>query len=78
MELMTAILSLIGTCVGSLAGILTSNKLTTYRIGQLEEKVSKHNNLIDRMYKVETRVTLLEDKEKEKHVQSQNDIKGSI
>lgn len=76
MELMTAILSLIGTCVGSLAGILTSNKLTTYRIGQLEEKVSKHNNLIDRMYKIENRVTIIE--EERKHVQSQNDIKGSI
>ena len=76
MELMTAILSLVGTCVGSLAGILTSNKLTTYRIGQLEEKVSKHNNLIDRMYKIENRVTIIE--EERKHVQSQNDIKGSI
>lgn len=56
-----ALLALLGTTIGSVAGILTANKLVNYRINQLEEKVSKHNNLIDRMYKVESRVTLLED-----------------
>lgn len=55
------ILSLIGTLVGTIGGILASNKLTTYRIAQLEEKVSKHNNLIDRMYKIENRVSIIED-----------------
>ena len=43
-EIVVAICSLIGTLVGSLAGIMTANKLTTYRIEQLEEKVKKHNN----------------------------------
>mgnify|MGYP002519978990 CR=1 FL=1 len=39
---------------------------TTVRrdLQKLEEKVDKHNNLIDRMYKIETRVTLLEDEMK--------------
>ena len=55
------ILSLIGALVGTLSGIFINNKLTIYRIDKLEEKVSKHNNLIDRMYKVESRVTLLEE-----------------
>ncbi len=55
------VLSLCGTLIGTLGGILASNKLTNYRIQQLEEKVSKHNNLIDRMYKVENRVSLIED-----------------
>lgn len=55
------VLSLCGTLVGTLGGILASNKLTNYRIQQLEEKVNKHNNLIDRMYKVENRVSLIED-----------------
>lgn len=44
---------------------MTSNKLTGYRINQLEIKVEKHNNLIDRMYKVENRVSLIEDEIKE-------------
>lgn len=52
-EILVAGFSLIGTLVGSLTGIMTANKLTTYRIEQLEKKVEKHNNLSDRMIKVE-------------------------
>lgn len=52
-ELLTAILSLLGTAIGSITGILAANRLTNYRIRKLEEKVNKHNNLIERMYKVE-------------------------
>lgn len=43
------VLSLIGTLGGSLFGILAANKLTTYRIEQLEKKVEKHNNVIERV-----------------------------
>lgn len=52
-ETVVAICSLIGTLVGSLAGIMAANKLTTYRIEQLEKKVEKHNNLCERMIVVE-------------------------
>jgi len=52
-----AILSLCGTCFGSIAGIMTANKLTNYRIGELEKKVDKHNNVIER-------VTILEQNDK--------------
>lgn len=52
-EVLVAICSLVGTLVGSMAGIMTANKLTTYRIEQLEEKVKKHNNLVERMIVVE-------------------------
>ena len=52
-EIVVAIFSLIGTLIGSLAGIMTANKLTVYRIEQLEEKVKKHNNLVERMIVVE-------------------------
>ena len=56
-----------GLCVAVpsvIATISTSKKntdLITYRINKLDEKVHEHNNLIDRMYKVENRVTLIED-----------------
>lgn len=60
-EVVVALLSLVGTFIGTIGGILASQKLVTYRLSKLEEKVDKHNNLIDRMYKIETRVTLLED-----------------
>ena len=55
-DIAVAGLSLIGTCIGSLAGIMVSNKLTTYRIEQLEMKVDKHNGLVERMIKVEQTV----------------------
>ena len=47
-----AILSLVGTLAGTFGGLITSSKLTGYRIEQLEEQV-KHNNLIERVFKLE-------------------------
>ena len=44
-----SLISLAGTLFGSIAGIMTANKLTTYRISELEKKVEKHNNLIERV-----------------------------
>lgn len=60
-QIIIGVLSLCGTLIGTIGGILASNKLTNYKIDKLQEQVNKHNNLIDRMYKVESRVTLLED-----------------
>lgn len=51
--MLVALLSFLGTVLGSLFGILTANKLTNYRISQLEKKVETHNKVIDRVYKLE-------------------------
>ena len=51
--IVVGILSVIGTLVGSFGGIIASNKLTNYRIEQLEKKVDKHNTIIERTYIVE-------------------------
>lgn len=51
--LLIALLSFAGTLVGTMGGILAANKLTNYRIEQLEKKVEKHNKVIDRVYKLE-------------------------
>lgn len=48
-----AIISLIGTLGGTFGGIITSSKLTNYRIEQLEKKVEKHNNVVERVYSLE-------------------------
>jgi ABC-type lipoprotein release transport system permease subunit len=61
-----ALISLIGNLIGTLGGILVTSKLTNYRLSLLEEEVKKHNTLIDRMYNVETRVTVIEDELKGK------------
>lgn len=47
-EIFIAICSLAGTLIGSLGGILVSNKLTNWRIEQLEKKVNQHNSVIER------------------------------
>lgn len=48
-QIIIAVISLFGTLLGTLGGILTSTKLTNYRIEQLEKKVEKHNTVIERM-----------------------------
>ena len=52
-EIIVALLSLVGTLAGTFGGIITSSKLTAYRIKQLELKVDKHNNIIERVYNLE-------------------------
>lgn len=64
-----ALISLVGSLVGTLGGILVSSKMTVYRIEQLERKVDKHNNFAERMPVVEEQIKVInhriEDIEKE-------------
>jgi len=48
-EIVVAIIALFGTILGSGAGVIVSNRLTTYRIVQLEKKINKHNVTLERM-----------------------------
>lgn len=56
-----ALISLVGTGLGTWGGIRQANKLTNYRIEQLEKKVDLHNNLIDRTYKLEKDVAVIKE-----------------
>lgn len=56
-----AVLALLGTLGGTFGGILTANKLTNYRIEQLEKKVAEHNNLVTRLYAVEKNEAIMEE-----------------
>ena len=60
----TIIVAVIGL-IGTLASVYFVNKKTTalilYRVDQLEQKVNKHNNLIDRMYKAESNIELIQE-----------------
>lgn len=47
-EVLVAVLSLLGTAFGSVTGIMAANKLTNYRIAELEKKVDRHNTIIER------------------------------
>ena len=57
-----AVITLIGSGLGSLVGILASAKLTNYRIEQLEKKVDKHNTVVERTYKLEQNFCLMDEK----------------
>ena len=59
---MVALIGLAGSGAGAFGGILVSSKLTQYRLEQLERKVEVHNGVIDRVYKLEERTELQEEK----------------
>ena len=69
--IIVAALALIGTLVGTFGGIVTANKLTTYRIEQLEKKVDKHNGVIERVFNLEKQEAILE--EEIAHLQKYHD-----
>ena len=60
----SAILALVGSLVGTFGGIIASSKLTEYRIKELEKKQDKHNQMIERTYKLEERMELVEERQK--------------
>ena len=46
-EFIASIISIIGTLGGAFLGVVTSARLTAYRIEQLEKKVDKHNRFAE-------------------------------
>lgn len=54
--------SFLGSAMGCIGGILASQRLTNFRIQQLEEKVNKHNNLVERMTANEIKIENLEER----------------
>lgn len=59
--IIVAMISLIGTLGGSFGGIITANKLSNYRIEQLEKKVEKHNCVIERVYLLEKHEAVMDE-----------------
>ena len=61
---MSDYITLIGSLLGSLLGVLASQKLTQFRLEQLEKKVDLHNKVVERTYKLEGQM-----------IEAQHDIK---
>lgn len=59
-SVIVAIISLIGTLAGSFIGVLTSAKLTTYRIEKLEERINAMDTLDERLDKIEIKLSIQE------------------
>lgn len=55
------ILSLIGTGLGGIISVLTANKLTTYKIEQLQKQVEKHNSVIERTFELEKKTAVIDE-----------------
>jgi hypothetical protein len=60
-DVITALIGLVGSGIGSIIGIICNTRLTTYRIKELEKKVDKHNTVVERTYKVEERLSVIDE-----------------
>ena len=60
--IIVAALSLLGTLAGAYFSNKKSAALISYRLEQLEQKVAKHNSLVERMYNLEKREDVIEEK----------------
>lgn len=60
-DVITALIGLVGSGIGSVIGIICNTRLTTYRIKELEKKVDKHNTVVERTYKVEERLSVIDE-----------------
>lgn len=58
-EILVALLSLAGTLLGSLGGVLASSKLTNYRLSQLERKVDRHNGFGEKIPLLEEKLKVI-------------------
>ena len=65
----TAVATIIGAAIGAVASIIVcvinnnkQNALMFYRLEQLEKKVEKHNNVVERTYRLEEQTSLQEEK----------------
>lgn len=52
-EIMVALIAFLGTLCGTFGGLITSSRLTNFRIEQLEKKVERHNSVVERTYILE-------------------------
>lgn len=60
-EIIVSLIGLLGSFLGTLSGIMINTRLTNYRIAQLEKKVDKHNQVIDRVYKLEQHSAVIDE-----------------
>lgn len=55
-EIVIALISFAGTLLGTFGGILTSAKLTDYRLNEVEKRVEEHNAFVTRIPVIEEQI----------------------
>lgn len=58
-EVIIGLLSLLGTAIGTLGGIVASSRLTAYKIEQLTRHVEKHNSFAEKIPLLEEKIKVL-------------------
>lgn len=71
--IIVSVISMLGTVIGSMMGVMKSNDKTLYRIEQLEKKVEAHNNLVERMTIVEQETKSNDNRLKRLEMEDKND-----
>lgn len=59
-EIVVALISLCGSCVGVVAGIIGANKLTDFRLSSIENKVDELDKKIDNFTDLSVRLSVIE------------------
>lgn len=60
-SIMVALLGFLGTLLGAYASNRKAAALTAYRLEQLEAKVNKHNQVIERTYQLEKHAEVIDE-----------------
>lgn len=63
--IIVALLALIGTLTGAYLSNNKTKALLAYRLERLEERVNKHNSLVERTYHIEEEQEIIKEKIKE-------------
>lgn len=58
--ILVAIISGVCTLLGSCGGVMASSRLTQYRLSELEKQVGRHNQVIERTFRLEGRMDEVE------------------
>ena len=66
-SIITALIGIIPTIVVAIFSIVSNNQVIKVRIDELEKKVEKHNQIVERMYKAESDIKIIQDEIGGKH-----------
>lgn len=57
-----AIIAAVGTILSGIISAIMANRVTVYKIDALTKEVEKHNNVIERTFKLEQKVEDMDDR----------------
>ena len=77
-SIIVAVLAMAGTLGGSYLGVRQSNKLVEHRLIELEKKVDKHNNLVERVSLTEEKIRVANHRIEDLEKKTQGGLYGTL